>query len=523
MKSKPFISPTRGWVSGTNLAAAPDGAARVLENWFPTTTGIRMRGGSRKHGTGAGLGVRFESLMSYVSGSMSRMFGGVDGKIINMTSPADPAIVPAADVSGQTSNYYSSVNVANSGGNFMLVANGTNAIQRYDGAAWLAITTGANPATQISGVNTSSISQLSTYRNRVWMVEGGTMNAWYLGIDAIGGVANRHTLSGVFRNGGSLLFIATWSMDAGDGLDDKIVFVSTLGEVAVYQGDPAVAAEWGLVGRYDAAPPLGKKAFLPVGGDLLILTEIGIIPLSAIQTKDPAALALAAVSRNIQPDWITEARARRSAPWEIVKWTSRGIAFVSCPVTGADSITPAICFAVNLETGAWAKVTGWDTQCFGLHDDNVFFGTSNGKLMQADIGGSDDGALIYHTYVGHADHLGSIGQHKTVMQGRAIFRSRAAFTPKLWVSTDYDLEYPAYPNAAPSGTDSPAIWDVGLWDVAKWDIGLNQFTAQTRWEDIGLSGFTHAPMLLVVSGSLVSPAAELVMFELTYEVGGLVV
>jgi hypothetical protein len=520
MASKPFLSPVGGWVSAANLAAAPANTAYVLENWYPTTTGIKMRSGCQKHGT-ASTTEPLESLMAYTASGSEAMFAGADGSIYNLTSPADPDVAPTADITGQTSDYYSHVNFATSGGEFMIIANGTDNMQRYDGSSWTEIANAGTVGVDISGVDSDTIAQVNTYRNRVWLTPNGGRSVYYLATDAIAGAATEVNLAGVFRRGGSVLFTATWSYDAGDGIDDRIVFATTEGEFAVYQSDPADASGWGLVGRYDAAPPLGKNAFLTVGGDLLILTEIGLVPMSAITQKDPGALSLAAVSRNIQPDWVNEARQRRNLPWEVVKWTSRNIAYVSCPVTGEESVTPPICFAVNLETGAWSKVTGWNTRCMILHQDYVYFGTNDGTLMQADITGSDDGELIYYTYVGHQDHLGAIGVYKTVSQVRAIFRTRGEFNPAISVTTDYSITLPSYPSAASPAAAS--LWDVGLWDEAVWDAGLTYYTAETNWTSVGLSGFAHAPIILVTSGSEAAPSAELVAFDAVFLPGNLVV
>jgi hypothetical protein len=512
-RPKPFLAPTKGWVSATNLAAAPAGSAQRLENFYPTTTGIKMRGGSQKHGT-AHATEPLESLMAYVGTTAREMFGAADGDILDLTSPADPDVAPAAAVTGQTSDYYSHTNMATVGGNFMLCANGTDDIQKYDGSTWAALVSGAGVG-ELNGLASDTVDHLNNYRNRIWLTDK-TLTAYYLPTDSIAGTVGDVALAGVFRKGGYVMFTATWSMDAGDGLDDKIVFVTTEGEIAVYQGDP-VDATWGIVGLYDCSPPLGKNAFLKVGGDLLILTEIGLVPMSAIISKDPAALALAAISRNIQPDWVSEARARRNLPWEIVKWTSRNIAYVTCPV--ASDTNDPICFAVNLETGAWSKVTGWNTRCMILHDDWAYFGTNAGSLMQADVTGADDGELIYYAYVGHADHLGSIGQTKTLRQARAVFRTKTDFNPLLSVSVDYEISLPAYPSAAVI-SGSPGEWDVGLWDVALWDTGLEYYTSTTRWVSIGVTGYAHHPQLQIVSGSAAMPSAELVMFDTLFEPAG---
>lgn len=518
-KHKPFLAPVRGWYTATNLAAAPDGSALILENWYPTATGIKMRRGSAKHGRAA-TDKPLESGMAYNGASSSKIFGAADGDILDLTSPADADIAPTPEVTGQTSNYYAHINFTNPAGtNYLMCANGTDEIQTYDGSAWAALVSGTDPG-QLDGLDSATVDHLNVYKNRIWLTNK-TMTAYYLPTDSIAGAAGDVPLAGVFRNGGYILFSATWSVDAGNGPNEFIVFASSKGEYAIYQGDPASASSWGLVGLYDASPALGKNAFIRVGGDLLVLTEIGLIPMSLIKNKDPAALALASISRNVQPDWQAEVQSRRALPWEVVKWTSRNIAYITCPVTSDASVTPPICFAVNLETGAWSKVTGWNTRCFILHEDGVYFGTNAGTLMRADVGGYDDGALIYYTYAGHMDHLGAVGAYKTVTQVRAIFLTLGAFNPLLSVATDYSVSLPAFPAATIPGAAS--LWDVGLWDQAKWDGGVTAFTVITGWVSIGRSGFAHAPVILVTSGSALAPSAELVAFDALYNPGGLVV
>jgi hypothetical protein len=137
-RHKPFLAPVKGWVSATNLAAAPDGAALVLENWYPTTTGIKMRRGSTKHGT-AHATDPLESLMAYIGASTREMFGAAAGNILDLTAPADADVVPTPEVTGQTSDYYSHANFANAGGNYMHCANGTDPILVYDGTNFMPV------------------------------------------------------------------------------------------------------------------------------------------------------------------------------------------------------------------------------------------------------------------------------------------------------------------------------------------------------------------------------------------------
>src|SRR5690606_37724257 len=151
-----------------------------------------------------------------------------------------------------------------------------------------------------------------------------------------------------------------------------------------------------------------------------------------------------------------------------------------------------------------------------------YFVTNAGTLEIVEVSGSDDAGLIDHTYVGHLDLLWAIGQHMTVREVRARFRTYTAVIDRIAGTSDYDQNIP-YASSTAILTGNPCEWDVGLWDVSTWDAGTSYFTVNTHWTSIGLSGFAHAPIILVTSGATAPPTAELVMFDTTYETGGLVV
>lgn len=520
-KSKPFPAPTGGWLSATNLANVPPGYAYRLENWFPTTTGIKLRAGSALYGTAKAANDKaVESLLTYIAGGARQLFAACNGSIFPFSSPSSPTTVPTPAVTGRTSNYYSFANFGTPGGNFMTCCNGTDNCLLYDGTSWEA-QTGAS-AHAITGVSTALFSHVWVSQNRLWFVEKGSMRAWFLPVNSIAGAAQSVSLAGVFQKGGSLVLGATWAVNSGSGLVQLTVFISSEGEYAVYQGnDPTSSTAWSLVGVYLGSPPLGanQNAFMQAGGDLLILTYAGIVSMSDIQNKDPAALSISGITKNISPDWMTEQAARRTLPWEIIKWPSRNYAIVNCPVVSAG--TPAISFVVNLETGAWCKYTGWDTRCLALHNDQLYFGTNLGTIVSAEVTGADQGALYVSVFVGHMDHLGMIGRSKVVKQARATFRTLSSFIPQVSAATDYSVMLPTPPSAgAPDATSN--AWDVALWDVATWDAAGSFYTVSTKWVTIGRSGYAHAPILQVTNGSPAAPSAELIMLEMTYEPGALV-
>jgi len=511
-KTRPgsFKPPVRGWIANEPLAASKPGGALILDNFLPTATGARVRGGSQKYATiSEGPVTR---MWTFKSGEVQEFFAADANNIFNITAVADRDTIPTADVAGQTSGYYSTAQFGTAGGNYLSVVNGTDMPKLYDASTWAdhAFTGLGSP---------EELSFVWSFANRLWYVRKNTMSAYYLPVDSINGALTEFSLAGIFQEGGSLLFGGKWSLDSGDGLDDKCVFVSTEGEVAVYQGsDPSDANSWQKVGVYKITEPMGPNATMSAGGDLLIGVRGGIVPISEAVNKDAAALDLAAVTRNIGPAWKKEVRIRTTLPWEIMKWPSMNMMVVSLPVPD-DGILP-VCYVANLETGAWGRYTGWETQCLALFGDNGYFGRRDGTIHQMEIGGSDNGDPYVCTYVGLPDTLKMPGQFKTVQSARAVFLSDVPFIPKISVSVNYKVTLPtAPPSVANFSVDT---WDTGLWDVARWD-GAGELTVTTKWVSIGRSGEAFMPQVQVTMGVSPTPTTELVTFDVLFEPGGFMV
>lgn len=591
-KVKTFPAPVRGWVQNENLALARPGGARQLDNFFPTVSSIRVRGGSEKWATLGSTSTPVQSLFRYKSGATEKFFGTTAGSIFDITSPASATVIPAAAVNGQTAGYYATQQFGTAGGDFLICVNGADVMWRFDGTDWFpcngaairtlaydagvtafvrgeTVTGGTSSATAtiiavtgnatsgtlylgpvtggpfqdnetltsatgeadadgadqagssvaITGANTDDLSHVWMFANRLWFVEKNTMTAHYLPVDAIGGALGQVELRGVFKRGGSLLFGASWSLDAGDGLDDKCVFVSTEGEVAVYEGsDPSSASTWSKVGVYNMAPPLGINGSMQAGGDLVIATEAGIIPLSEAIKRDVAGLSLAAVSRPIEPSWKVSVAARKSLPWELVKWSEQSMMIVTQP-RSADNLDP-MAFVANLETGSWCRFTGVDVRCGAVFAGNCYFGANNGVVYQMERGGNDAGVPYVAVYVGQPDHLGEPSAIKTIMQARGVFLAADPFNVRLSASVDYNVNLPVPPSSTDDYSDS--AWDVGLWDVATWDGSLAG-PSITRWVSIGKTGFVMSPQIQITCGVTPKPDIDLVSFDVTYQTGGTVV
>ena len=514
-------APTDGWVTNENIAATKKKSAVVLENWFPEFDRVRLRAGATKVATTGGDAIT--ALFTYNQGGNEFLFAATATDVYDMTS-LDPDTPPSADVSSRTDGYYSTLQIATSGGEFLYAFNEADSPLLFDGSSWTTVTNVSTPA--ITGTTSNDTSLLRhgwVYRDRIFMIERDTLLAWYLPVESIGGAASDISLQGVFRRGGTLLFGTTWSIDTGDGADDKCCFFTDQGEVAVYEGaNPGDSSDWNLIGVYDLSVPLGKNAHMRGGGVPIIATEEGLVPLSVVFKTDVAALGIAAVSRPIEPDWRREAAKVNAAyPWEVMKWPFKNCAFVSLPHS---TVTSPICFVVNLETGAWAKYTGWDIQSMALFGGQAYFGDADGLIYSMEVGGTDNTM----NYVGRMscafNHLKAPGYYKTVSQARAVFLANYTFTPRLSCTVDYLVNFPSPPSALDDG-GSGSGWDLSLWDVGLWDEGGDTaaLAVQTRWRSISRSGYSHSMQIQITMGNETAPNISLIAMDILYETGGIVV
>jgi hypothetical protein len=510
-------APVRGLVTAENLALMQPGAALVLDNWFPTATGMRLRKGTSLHAT-VHASNPVVSMFTYTPASgAAEMFAATASAIYDVTAPASTTVIPTAEVSGKTSGYWSTAQFATAGGNFLYAVNGDDSALLYDGVTWQVVTAISTPIA-VTGVTTASLSHVWSFANRLWFVEQASLRAWYLPVDSIGGAAVSFSLAGVFRDGGSLLFGASWSLDAGDGLDDKCIFVSDQGEVAVYEGgNPSSATDWAKVGVYRISKPLGPKAIMQAGGDLLVATQSGIVPLTEAVRKDVGALSIASVSRSIEPDWREAYLARSGMTWEILKWPAKAMMLVSCPRTNTGQ--EAFMLVANLETGAWCRFTGLDSRCLGTVNNRAFYGSADGKVYEMESGGDDAGASYTASFVGLFDSMGAPEFRKTAHMARATFRYSTSFLFRLSASVDYRVELPSAPNAA--ADDLGAVWGTSLWGSATWG-GTGSPEIKDYWSSIGRSGYAIAPQIQVTSGSSTEPEVEFVSLVVTFEKNALV-
>lgn len=486
-------APVKGLYTTTTLSDDLPGAAAVLRNWLPTLTGARIRGGSIKKAVIAS-GLDFVSAFTYKYGGAEKLFMATTSAIYDMTSPAAPPTNTASVVSGLTGGDWATFQHSNAGGSYLIATNGADSRRVFDGTSW------TTPAITFPDATTmAQLSQGWLFKNREFFVKAGTMDAYYLDAAAIAGDATVFPLGGTMKNGGSLLMGFNWSIESGTGPNEYCVFVSTEGEVAVFQGsDPDDAATFTVQGVYQIGKPLGKNAFIKAGGDVLIATVSGLIPMSQAVQRNGDALSSFSRSRPIEDDWSTAATAVPSG-WSMTYWPEQKLVLVSFPDT---VVVPDTTFVLNVVTWAWSIVTNWKATCYGSIQGSIFFGSLAGAVWQGDITGADDGLPFIAPYLSQFRAVSAFGQRKEATIGQMYIKAREKPNVLLFARANGDTSVPSF-NVVSVGDAGSSEWDVGLWDVAAWDNPSSLQRFEYR-QNVRASGDTLAIGAVIVSGGPVA-------------------
>lgn len=503
-KSSSFPAPVGGWNARDSIASMDEKDAYSLINWFPNTTDVQIRNGNVRWSTG--LPSQVNSLFVYNGSSSSKMFAASGTAFYDVTTQG---AVGASVVSGLTNDKWQHTNMGTAGGQFLMCVNGTDKMRYYDGATW---STEGTTYT-ITNVNTNVIKDIFVFKNRVWLVEKASLSVWYLPTSSIAGAAAEIDISGIVQKGGYLVSGATWTIDAGNGIDDHLVLVTSNGEVVVYRGtDPASITTWSLVGVFQIGSPVGQRCLKKYQGDLLIISQDGLLPLSsALQSSrvNPRV----ALSDKIQ--YATSAAISSygtSFGWDLLHFPKENMLILNVPIAAGQQEQ----YAMNTISQSWGRFQGWYANCWALFNDNPYYG-ANGVVYKAWTGNSDfdtSGTEINISYDCQQafnyckDRIHT--KHWKMM--RPILQTTGGITPLAGVNTDFDSSTPQYTLGTSTATTS--VWDTAVWDTGVWGgaLELNQ-----DWQVIGGIGRAAAPRIV---GAQKGIDVRWIATDVIYETGG---
>ena len=340
----------------------------------------------------------------------------------------------------------------------------------------------------ITGVNSSDLININLHKDRLYFIEENTLNFWYLPVNAISGAATSYPLGAVARNGGFIMAMGTWTLDAGYGVDDYAVFITNNGEAIVYKGsDPSDPNDWSLIGVWQLGQVFARRCFFKFAGDLLLVTQDGIVPLaSALQSSrlDPRinitdkiyyAVSEAADLYNTE------------FGWQIHYYAKQNMLIFNIPVIGGQQQ-----FVMHTITKAWANFTNIKATCFEVYDEDMYFG-GNGFVGKFWDGLSDNDTNIKASCQQAYSYFDARGQLKRFTMVRPIlFTDNGTPTVLCGINTDFDTQ-----NNVGQVTFNPALVSVGIWNTSTWDNaewgGGN--TISKQWQ--GVTGIGYAAGIIL--------------------------
>ncbi len=491
--SKTIGAPVGGWNTSHALADMPENHAVILDNWFPETEQVKLRGGSLTYATGMASPV--ETLIEYApNDGVNELFAASGANIYNVTATG---AVGAAVVVNQSNARYQHTQIGTPGGQFVFMCNGADVPFTYDGTTAVASTA--------TGPTMANVIWCATHQARLFFGTSSSLSFWYLGVRAIGGAATEFPLSGIFKRGGYIMSMGSWTRDGGSGPDDVAVFLTSEGEAAVYSGtDPDNASTWSLVGVFQIGRPIGRRCMIKSGGSLVMITEDGFVDAASILAVDRARSENVAISKQIN-DAVNSAVHDYGTlfGWQPILYSKGQMLIFNIPI----STTEAHQYVFNSLTNAPCRFKDLNALCWGMRGDDIFFGTSAGTVIEfngTDTGGtiflSDDGSDIAGDAMAAFSYFGSKGMDKAFKLVEPIFKSTGNPNPALDLNVDFTTD-------APSGQPSAFAGSTGQWGVALWGVATWGKAGQIYKGWLGVRGIGRAASLRIrVWTSVADPA-----------------
>ena len=541
-------APVGGINAASALTAMPVSDCIALWNLIPFQYGLRVRSGYREWIgvltvggpisplvaplplplSGTPLvpfnGLPILTLLSFTgsqsNGNADRLFACTAEGIWDVTSSGSTStLVYTFPLSDANSGKGVSTAFANTAGlHYLAYCDGSNGYLLYSETTdtWSQVVSGIG-AGEINGADPTTFRFVMSWKNRLWFVPDNSQKAYYLPIGQFAGDANPIYFGARFRYGGNLVGLYSWTIDGGEGIDDKLVGISRSGDVVVYEGiDPSIPGAFGLKGVYWVGPvPPGRHIASDFGGDLFILSLVGCVPLSKLVSggliRDPSIYATQKIA-NLFNVLMTE-RGNLEG-WEIRIHPTDNLLIINVPVLSG-SVREQL--TMSLATQGWSRHRGVPMNCLETWRGKLYFGTTDSRVCVND-GYADNVALsgaaptaIDWAILTAYQNMGSASKKRLHMV-KPMFITDGT-VPAYTAAARWDFDLSELNPAPTAGAATAGSWDNGNWDVAVW---ANSVTS-SKYN--GTTGMGTAAAVMLRGTSITN--TTLIGFDVQVESGGL--
>lgn len=468
-------APVGGWNARDALDNMKPADAVELVNWIPDSGYCRLRRGSKVYASG--LGGEVKTLAEYHFGATRKFFAAANGSLWDITDPLN--VTSFVDVF--TSDKFQTEQHADK----LIFVNGAEVPREFDGTSLNTLT--------LTGITTpANIVGCRSFKGRMFYWEKDSQDFYYCAAGAYTGALTLFPLGKQLQKGGNLVSMMTWTRDSGLGMDDMAVFIFSTGETIVYQGDdPADANNWSMVGRFNIGEPVDIRGHARYSSDEVLITKDGYVNMSgALITGRVSTAKNFSDKINAAAKGVTQSYDQNEG-WQAILYPKGSLFIINVPI----SSTQFEQHVRNTNTGAWTKFIGWNARCFGLYDDNLYFG-GDGEVYQADTGYSDSGALIRGEAVTAFNYCGSNSRKKLLTAVEIV--SNYLFPQYAGLSASADFRKPEDVTTFTPSEGSPSEWETAPWDPSPWANSSGRIIG--GWRSVCAHGYAIALRVIIQSG-----------------------
>jgi hypothetical protein len=356
-----------------------------------------------------------------------------------------------------------------------------------------------------SGLNPVNLITITVHQQRCWYIEQNTMNVWYASVTGFQGALTKLPLGSLFKMGGTLMQMCSWAIQNVSGINDYAAFISTEGEIALYQGyDPSQVSTWSLVGMFRIGRPIGRRCYTRLAADIAVITADGLTSLNAAVLTDRidpdkqlTYKILNAINGDVQ-------NYNANFGWQVIDYPLGNKLIVNVP-----EVTNSVMhqWVQNPISKAWCRFRNWNANCWELQQDALYYG-ENTQVFLADTGMSDAGVAIVEDCKPAFSYFDKPGQIKRFVMARPIFQANAAIQPVISLNVDFQ-DIQGAPPIFTAASGSP--WNTSPWNTSPW-ASANVFIK--NWQGIaGLGYVASGRITLQTSGVTCNWYSTDFMFE----------
>lgn len=494
-----FGAPLKGLSRRSELLAGDPLLASILTNWIVEEDRITVRPGYIKIGqTAAALPV--STMISFSGNGLERLIAasgttlcGTDGSILSSGWGGD-------DWAWSSYSNLSSVD-------YTIMVNGYDGVVSWDGTTFVKETVTAPPGE--TWVNPNSFDKVLSHMNLLWFADSDNLALYYLPLQQKSGALTLFPLNAMFKRGGHITSINTWTVDGGLGLDDALCIFTSNGEVAIYSGtDPAT--DFQKIGTFRFDAPMSKNCAINFGGDLYVQIATGFVPMTTMVRAEAEQLGKSDIGVMKEFGDISRVHGDEYG-WQVIVNQHTNHAICNLPL-GNGKYEQMV---RRMPGQVWSKWVNIPARCWAWLHNNTYFGDDHGGIY---LGGdeylNDNGAAI------DADVRFAWSNFKSMSKKQ--FKMLRLYTitdglprPFMAVEVDYDNTAPINQPDLTVGPGGGADWTTSPWDTSDWALAVQP---KQNWQSVtGLGRIGAARVRVSITGCSFS----LTGVDVIYELGGL--